>query len=873
MSTFILNTKIYIPALRSNAITRPRLVEKLHAGLLGKLTLISAPAGFGKTTLVSEWISMSEHAFAWVSLDEGDNDPARFLTYIIIALQSIVPDLGKGMLGALQAAQQVPNDTLLTALINDIAATEQAIVLVLDDYHVIDSQAVDSVLRFLLDQLPPHIHLVITTREDPNLPLARLRARGQLNELRADDLRFTIGEAREFLLQVMDIQLTTDNLRALDKRTEGWIAGLQLAAISMRGHDDIEGFIQSFTGSHYFVMDYLIEEVLHQQVEDIHNFLLSTSILDRLCAPLCDAVLEHPPGVSQQTLTELHRSNLFIIPLDNERQWFRYHHLFADLLQQRLHSHLSPQQINALHQRASDWYHANHSYREAFHHAVAANDLERIIALIEGDEMPLHFKGVVMPVLAWLEAQPQAVLDAHPVLWVMYASVLLFVGHMSAVVDAADCAEAVLKGLPEDAAIRDLIGHIASIRAALAVSQNEVDTILTQSHRALDYLAPDNLPVRTATTWTLGVAQHILGDREAAKHAYREALKHSQAIGHHIITTSTMISLANIQEADNELRLAAQAYKEVLSLAGDPPMPIICEAYIGLARIAYEWNDLEIAEYYAQKSIELASQLENTDRYVLPLIFLAQVRLAQADILGTDRMLTEAEQFIRQNQFMEHMPAIIRVRILLLIKDDDLTTVAQLAETYDLPLSMARVHLMREETKSALDILDEVWREVKAKKWADEQLKVMVLYALTWHVHGDDDKALQWLHKVLMIAVTEGLIRTFLDEGQLMAALLAKARATGMTQDVTTKLLNLFEPSGYLSSAKSDVLIEPLTDRELEVLQLVSNGLSNREISERLFLALDTVKGHNRRIYAKLNVQRRTEAVARARELGLFDER
>jgi LuxR family maltose regulon positive regulatory protein len=373
MAAPILATKLYIPPPRPNIVLRPRLIERLNEGLSSgrKLTLMSAPAGCGKTTLVSEWVASCDQKVAWLSLDEGDNDPAGFLAYLVAALQTVAPKIGAGVLRTLQSPQPPPIESILTALLNEIAASPDNFVLVLDDYHVIDSNPVDEALTFLLEHLPPHMHLVIATREDPHLPLARLRSRGQLTELRAADMRFTPSETADFLNQVMGLNLSAEDIAALETRTEGWIAGLQLAAISMQGHSDTTSFIQSFTGSHHFVLDYLVEEVLHQQPESIHTFLLRTSILDRMCGPLCDAVLGPSSTSGQETLEYLEHTNLFIVPLDNERRWYRYHHLFGELLRKRLGQSLVPGETAGLHIQASEWYEQNGFPSDAIHHAFA----------------------------------------------------------------------------------------------------------------------------------------------------------------------------------------------------------------------------------------------------------------------------------------------------------------------------------------------------------------------------------------------------------------------------------------------------------------------------------------------------------------------
>jgi LuxR family maltose regulon positive regulatory protein len=422
MPETLLRTKLYIPPLRPNLVPRLRLIEQLNQGLhLGhKLTLISAPAGFGKTTLVSEWVSGCEQPVTWLSLDEGDNDHARFLAYLVSALQIIAANTGEGVLAVFQSPQPPPTELILTTLLNEISTIPDSFVLVLDDYHVIDAQAIDNALKFLLEHLPPKMHLLIATREDPNLPLARLRARGQLTEMRATDLRFTSDEAAKFLNHVMGLNLSTENIAALETRTEGWIAGLQLAAISMQGRKDTTILIKSFTGSDRFVLDYLIEEVLQQQPESVQTFLLRTSILERLCGPLCDAVLRDPSASGQEILEYLERANLFIIPLDNERRWYRYHHLFADLLRQKLQQNAASSPVNEgrgmaeYHSRASIWYEDNGLEIEAFQHAAAANDVERAKRLVEGYGLPLSFRGALTPVLEWLGSLPTAALDARP---------------------------------------------------------------------------------------------------------------------------------------------------------------------------------------------------------------------------------------------------------------------------------------------------------------------------------------------------------------------------------------------------------------------------------------------------------------------------
>ncbi|HJR80150.1 MAG TPA: LuxR C-terminal-related transcriptional regulator [Anaerolineales bacterium] len=916
MALPILATKLYVPQPRSKIVLRPHLIERLNASLpsgrTAGVTLISAPAGFGKTTLLSEWINQEPEGrrkkeesgalrvpsvfalhsskVAWLSLDEGDDDPSRFLTYLVAALQTVAPTIGGGVLDMLQSPQPPSAESILTALLNEITNIPDNFILILDDYHVIDATRVDHALAFLLEHQPPQMHLVIATREDPPLSLARLRARGQLTELRAADLRFSLSEAADFLNQVMGLSLSAGDIAALENRTEGWIAGLQLAAISMQGQKDTDDFIQSFTGSHHFVMDYLVEEVLQRQPARVQTFLLRTSILNRMCGPLCDAVLLDSFASGQETLEYLEHANLFIVPLDNERRWYRYHHLFADLLRQRLHQSIaSPagteaaeRRVNELHIRASQWYEANDLHIEAFHHAAAANDIERVEQLIGGDRIPQHLRGAVTAILDWLESLPKTVLDNRPWLQWRYASLLLVNGYTTGVEEKLQAAEAALaealalRGAEPDEMNRNLIGQIAAARAVLALTRYQVETMIAQSRRALEYLHPNNLISRATANWTLGYAYLFLRDHTAARRALTEAISIGHAGGDIFTTIIATIGLGNVQEAENQLYLAAETYRRILQLAGDQPLQIINEVHLGLARILYEWNDLEAAEQHAEQSLHLARQYDRViDRFIICEVFLARLKLAQGDVAAAAAILAKADQSARQHNFVHRMPEIAAAQVLTLLHQGNLAAATHLAQTHGFPLSQARVHLAQGDPSAALTLLESFRQQVEAKGWKDEQLKTMVLQAVALHANGENDKAVQLLADALALAEPGGFIRIFIDEGIPMARLLSGASARGMMPGYIGKLLAVFETENQQSDSNSNQpsaqpLIEPLSQRELEVLQLVAQGLSNDEIGKRLFLALDTVKGHNRRIYDKLQVQRRTEAVARARELGLL---
>jgi LuxR family maltose regulon positive regulatory protein len=874
----ILTTKLYIPPLRPKVVVRTLLIERLNEGLfLGRnLTLISAPAGFGKSTLVSEWIVSSKRPAAWLSLDKGDKDPIRFLTYVVAALQTIVPKIGAGTLRLLQSPQSPSFESILTTLVNEIATLPDNIILVLDDYHLIDAKPVDHALAFLLEHLPPQIHLVIATREDPHLPLARIRARGQLTELRASDLRFTPSEAAEFLNQVMGLNLPGEDIAALETRTEGWIVGLQFAAISMQGRHDISSFIKSFTGSHHFVLDYLIEEILQQQPKSVQDFLLRTSILDRLCGDLCDAVLLSPVGSGQATLETIERANLFILPLDNERCWYRYHHLFADLLRQRLHERPpSPEKkahslVNELHLRASLWYENNGLEIEAFQHAAAANDIERAARLVEGEGMPLQYRGAMTPVMDWLASLPTTVLDARPSLWVMYASALTMVSEtISGVEQKLQAAESALQGAEPSVKNRDLIGQIAAIRAMLAIPWHEAETIITQSRRALEYLHPDNLPLRTTTTWTLGFAYQLQGERAAASQAYSEAISIGQASGNIMITLAASTSLGQVQETENQLHMAAESYRRVLQLAGDPPWTAACEAYLGLARVLYEWNDLDTAQQHGQQCLQLARQMENVDTPATCEVFLVRLKLAQGDVAGAATVLAEADQFLRQHNFAHRRAEVAAARVLVLLRQGNLAAAAHLAQTQDFPISLARVHLKQGDPAAALAILEPRQRQVEAKGWHDEQLTIMILKAVAFHIRGEKERAVQILGDTLELAEPGGFIRIFIDEGPPMEALLRETTKHGTVSNYVRQLLEAFGNTEGRTPV-SQHLIEPLSERELEVLKLLKTELNGPEIARELMVSLNTVRTHTKSIYNKLGVNNRRMAVRRAEELDLL---
>jgi ATP/maltotriose-dependent transcriptional regulator MalT len=880
----LLATKLFIPSIRPRLVARPQLIAQLNDGLHRKLTLVSAPAGFGKTTLVSEWArclqaDSTETIVSWLSLDVNDNDQVRFFSYFIAVLrkaEEIDSSIGKEALDMLQISQSISSEDILTSLINEIMDIPKKIIFVLDDYHLIESQSIHEALMFLLENLPPHLHLVITTREDPPLPLARLRARDQMTELRAINLRFSPDEAAEFLAKVMGLNLSSENIAALEIRTEGWIAGLQLAAISMRGHEDTASFISSFTGSHRLVLDYLIEEVLSKQPESIQTFLLQTAILDRFNSSLCDHLTGQNNG--QVTLEALDHANLFIISLDSERRWYRYHHLFADLLRQRLELQKYKEiDVENLHHRASHWYENNGLELEAFHHAVAANDLERAEYLIEGNGMPLPFRGVVVPVLDWLESLPRTILDSRPSLWITYAMTDLTIGRTTVVEEKLQAAETVLKRMEVDGTTRDLFGRIANIRANLAVGHRQIETIITLSQRALEYLHPDNLTYRTAAMWKLGAAHEFQGDRTAAKQSYNEAITISERSGNIYIQVLAMTGKGSILEMENQLHLAVETYQQALKLVGDLPIPIAPHVHLCLARIAYEWNDLDAARSHTQECLQAAQPYkEHYDVAVACQVLLARMELAIGDVTEAKTILSQADQSARHFNFDDQLPEIATVKVSILLQQGNLEEAAKLADKHEIPTSQARVHLAQGDPSAALALLEPLAQQARAKAFLDEQLKVMVLEAVTQHACGEDEKAMQALSEALVLAKPGGFIRIFVDEGPLMAELLTKALSTEMTPDYVRQILAAFpgikSKQVVFSKAQMDQseLIEPLSEREIDVLRLIAGGLTNQKIAARLFLSPNTVKAHVRNIFGKLGINNRTQAAIKARELGVI---
>ncbi len=926
MPTPILATKLYLPRLRPNVVSRLHLLERLNEGLHGNLTLIAAPAGFGKTTLVSQWLAGGSRPTAWLSLDEGENDLTRFLTYLVAALQTIAATIGEGVLGVLQSSQPPPTEAMLTALLNDITTLPDNFVLVLDDYHVIAAKPVDLALTYLVEHLPPQMHLVIATREDPDLPLARLRARGHLTELRANDLRFTLSEAAAFLDQVMGLSLSVQDIARLSDRTEGWIAGLQLAALSMQGHQDVPGFIRAFAGDHRYIVDYLVEEVLQRQPEPIRSFLLQTAMLDRLHGPLCDAVTGQEEGNAR--LEALERGNFFVVPLDDKRHWYRYHHLFADVLSAHLRAE-QPDHVATLHRRASAWYEQHGSAADAIRHALAAEDFERAADLVELAVPAMRRSRQETMVLGWLKALPDQLVRARPVLSVHYAGTLLLSGELEGVEarlrDAerwldtkADMGELALASSAEMVVVdeeefRRLPASIAVYRAAQAQALGDVAATVKYARRVLDLLPEEEHLGRGAAAALLGLAYWTSGDLEAAHRTYADGMASVQKAGHLSDAIGCAIALADIRMAQGRLHEAMRTYEQALQLATEQGAPVLrgaADMYVGMSELLRERNDLNAAMQHLLRSKELGEHTGLPQNRYRWCVAMARIREAQGDLDGALDLLHEAERLYVSDFFPNVRPVTALVTRVWVAQErlgealgwareqglsvsDDLSYLREFEH-----ITLARVLLARSESdradrsiSEAMGLLERLLQAAEEGERTGSVLEILVLQALANLLQGDIPAALVPLSRALSLAEPEGYIRIFVDEGPPMAVLLAKlhehsrkrprATSTNVPLAYIERLLALLRgervqegtsPAAPSAPAPAQPLLDPLTERELEVLRLIAAGLSNREIADRLVLALSTVKSYVNTIYSKLQVESRTQAVARARALHLLSE-
>ena len=887
MSAPLLSTKLHIPASHSLLVPRPDLIDLLNHGNHSKLTLISAPTGYGKTTLLCQWLSACSFPIAWLTVDKADNDPVRFLSYLIVALQRIEPDLGSGAFDVLQtsgvvsAGTRSPIELALTLLLNDLTSGSRPIILVLDDYHLIENTRIHQLVTYLLDNQPEQLHLVIATRVDPPLPVSRLRAQAQLVEVRVDDLCFTSDESFVFYNDVMGLSLSMEQVAVLERRTEGWIAGLQLAALSMREHEDIIGFIEAFTGSNRFILDYLTEEVFNRQTSEVRAFLLKTAILDHLNAPLCNAITSRDD--SQEILELLDEMNLFIVPLDDKRSWYRYHHLFSDLLQQRLQREY-PKLVPALHQQASNWYEENGFVLNAVNHAMNAGEFERTADLIERSGWSVLMRGELATLLGWLEVLPDELLRSRPQLvffniWALaYSGALEEVEHKLQNVD-----------------LRSVRGEVATVRAHIAAVRGEITRAMALAHQASELLPAQNFFLRGVVAQTLGLAYHWSGDPRAASQELSKAIKLSQEAGEPFLTMTAMAFLGRALEIQGDLHQAVNTYQQMLALVEKPgkrPVPFAGMAYVGIAGLLYELNDLDGAKDYAIEGIKL-SELGGFVPYQLAgSVILARVYLAQGDLSSAQEVMAKAEVLKQKCDYAYVLAILGELRVQLWLERGKISDALQWAQQHPLTpggeLSLAQEveqitaawvqiscnppgcetsDLQPEELLNQLDWLLETAR--KANRLSSV-IKLLLLQAAALQQQEELEAALLKLGEALALAEPEGYVRIFINEGADVEEILRRAGSRGIRPRFIASLISAFEQSPHRESTQTQALIDPLSNRELNILQLIADGLSNSEIADTCVITVGTVKAHTASIYRKLNVNSRSRAVARARDLRLL---
>jgi LuxR family maltose regulon positive regulatory protein len=874
MDTLFLATKLYIPPLRPNLVPRPRLIERLDEGLrLGhRLTLISASAGFGKTTLATEWLHSAGRPLAWLSLDEGDNDPARFLTYLIAALQTLDPGLGQAAQSLLGAPQLPSLESLATLLVNDMGEIDTPFTLVLDDYHLVTAPYVHDTLTFLLEHGPPQVHLVIATRRDPPLPLPRLRVRGQMTEIRANDLRFTVEEAAAFLDQALGLTLDAELVAALEARTEGWIAGLQLAALSMQGKttEHVTDFVAAFSGSHRHVIDYLAEEVLAQQPPEMRDFARQTSILDRLSAPLCDAVTGRDDSAA--VLRQLEQANLFLVPLDEERAWYRYHRLFADFLR----TDLEPEWATALHLKAARWFAAHDLLPEAARHALAyatgRGDTNEVTPIIVRAAHQAFYKGEIVTLLGWLDTLPDDVVRANSDLAAYKATGLYMSGHAEAGESYLESAEI---SLPADASPVHR-GMLLGLRSY----GRDAPGVLQLAQEALELIGEADPASRSSVLFMLGDAQDATGDVAGAIRSFQEALQLGQQYGNQVIAAIALghlgISLNEQGQRRQAVALCRRGVEQYVDARGRP-LPIAGLIHVTLGALEYEANDLIQARRYLQQGLELGRQSAMTRLILYALEELARLEHALGEREAALTTIQEAGQLASRTGERELWAnAIAADEADLQLKQGNVLAAARWAGRAGLaaPLDPARkreypvyVRLLLAQNRpgGACTLLADLERLAQEDGHCRQLITHYIQHALAQQMLGAQEGALACLEQALRLAAPEDYVRAFLDEGPLVADLLPNVRHVAPAF-VDALLQGL---AGETKAAESP-LIEPLSERELEVLRLLAQDLTSPQIARELVIAVSTVRSHLKSIYRKLDAHSRYEAVERAKALRLL---
>jgi LuxR family maltose regulon positive regulatory protein len=896
----LLETKLHVPRQPRGVVARPRLSDRLNRAAQAAFTLVSAPAGFGKTTLLTEWLATPDPdrpAAAWLSLDERDNDPALFWTYLVTALRTAAgSEIGAGALSLLRSSK-APIDAVLATLINDLFVLSDDVILVLDDYHVIVAREVHDGMAFLVEHLPPRIHLVIATRSDPSLPLGRLRGAGDLVEVRAADLRFTPDESTVYLNAAMGSVLTAREIAALEERTEGWIVALQLAALSLGGREDIASFIADFAGTDRYIVDYLAEEVLGRQPEEIRQFLLHTSILDRLSGPLCDAVTGQADG--KVMLAALERANLFLVPLDDRRSWYRYHHLFADVLRAHLLDE-QPAKVAGLHRRASDWYDSNGEPAEAIRHALASGDFERAADLAELAIPAMQRGRQESTIRGWLKVLPDEVVRVRPVLNIGFVGALASIGEFDEVEGRLLDAERWLDTpqgtsapsntpiekmvVVDEEGFRSLPGAIELYRAALALIAGDVPGAVTHASRVLELLPDENHVGRAAAAGLLGLAWWASGDLEAGYEAYAECVAGLRRAGHIADILGCSIALADIRIVQGRLGDAMRIYERAVQLVADQGGPVLrgtADMHVGMSEVHRERGDLQAARRELMRSQELGEHNGLPQNRYRWRVAMAGVLEAEGDRGGAVELLDDAQRVYASDFFPNVRPVpALRARLRAcqgelgdalgwvrergLSIDDNLSYLAEFEH-----ITLARVLISRGNTADAAQLLERLLKAADEGKRTGSVIEVLVLQALANQIRGDIPSALASLQRALTLAEPEGYIRIFVDEGPPMASLLRAATKLGTAPDYVRQLL----AAGSAPQDKTPVkqaMIDPLSDREMDVLRLLGTDLNGPDIARHLIVSLNTVRTHTKNIFAKLGVNDRRAAVRRAKELDLI---
>ncbi len=916
----LLQTKLHAPTSpnrngRIRFVSRSRLLQKLNSGFGKKLTLVCAPAGFGKSTLLSEWIEQNVAigvelqqgvhtpcSVAWLSLDAGDNDIVRFWTYVVAALQTIDTTIGQATLAQLQSPQSISHEMLLTSLLNDVAKRSDLLVLVVDDYHLIDMPAIHRTLLFLLEHLPPQLHVVLSSRADPPVTLARWRGQGQLTELRIDDLRFTPDEASDFLSQVMGLDLSSETIAALESRTEGWIAGLQLAALSLQGVEDREGFVTRFSGSNRYIVDYLMEEVLIQQPEEIQSFLLQTSILDQMCGPLCDALLQEsgdgptPKGslaTSQQILERLEHANLFLIPLDDERIWFRYHHLFGDVLRHRLRKGPAGM-VERLHRRASIWYEAVGQVEAAVSHALAMADVERAATLVEGVAMNMLLRqSKIHSARQIIERIPLSIIQLRPRLTLAYSITLALFGQFDAV-DELFLNAAVARNCPDSAT--EVAGGILVVRSLLARFRGQPEHSFDLAQKGLEALPVDELVMRAAALQNIGLAYLRRGEYVKGQQTLTEAAALSIAGKAYYLALAIHEEIATAQALRGQLTQAKRTCEEVLIQAmrwGAQFVPAVGIIHIVLGEVLTERNELTKAAHSLTTGLQLIHGTTEMTLLARGFVALARVQWAEGKIDTALLTLQQGEDRLKQMQVSDNAALNARTRLQaqrahLLIAQGEIAAAQQWADSTQLigdnphgcvqRHTLARIHIAQSQLdpqprwlEEAQQLLTHASGVAESNGWMGHRIENLMLHSLMFYLQRDRSAAQNALVSALILGQPEGYIRTFLDQGEALRPLLLDLRLALVRKAINEQpeglsayIDRLLVALGSIPSPKiapstqkqpaAQALVEPLTEREIEILRLVADGLSNSEIADKLIVTVGTVKKHLNNIFGKLGV-------------------